>query len=125
MSEAISWSLSANSASGGSASATGITQGDATVSATLTLDPAMSAVRDLALQVDQASAVTFLAITSSLTDGSVAVTPTGGTAIALTGPILLMGAAVPLFAADLGTLAVQNTSPESAATFSVLVGLTL
>ncbi|MFW5641212.1 MAG: hypothetical protein ACOCY0_00445 [Roseicyclus sp.] len=125
MSEAISWSVTANGASGGSASAVGSTEGDATVSATVRLEPAMSAVRDLAFQVETGSAVTFLAITSSLNDGSVQVTPAGGSAIAMSGPILLVGAAVSLFAGDLGTIGVQNTSADRPATFSVLIGLTL
>lgn len=125
MSEVISWSVAAGSASSSGVNSAGSTEGDATISVSLTLDADAASARDLSLQVDDVSKVTFLAITSSLNDGSVEVKGTGANAIPLTGPILLFGAAVPLFSTDLTTLSVQNKSPDKEADLSILIGLTL
>jgi hypothetical protein len=124
MTEPVSWSLTAGGASGAGVNAAGQTAGDATVSASLTLE-AQTDPRDLALQIDDVAKVTFLAISSTLTDGSVGVRAGPGDFTALTGPILLFGGAVGLFAADLSTLTVQNTSATDTADLTVLIGLTL
>jgi hypothetical protein len=124
MTEAITWSVAAGSASSSAINSAGSTQGDATVSVSLKLDAAAAAPRVLALQVDDVTKVTFLAISSSLYDGTVEVKGTGA-ALKLTGPILLFGAAVALFANDLSALTVQNKSPTKSADFSVLIGMTL
>lgn len=125
MTESIAWSVTAGNASSSGINAAGSTAGDATVSVSLTLDPAAAAPRDLALQVDDVSKVTFLAIATDLNDGTVEVKGTGAAAIPLTGPVMLFGAAVPLFSTDLTTLSVQNKSPDKEADLSVLIGLTL
>ena len=124
MSETISWSLTAGGTSGSGVNAAGATTGDATVSVSVDLDPA-SPARALTLQVDNVDKVSFLAISSSLLDGNVTVKATGAAATKLTGPILLFGEAVALFASDLTTLTVQNTSADKAAKLSVLIGLTV
>jgi hypothetical protein len=104
--------------------AAGETAGDATVSVAVTLD-AGAGPRDLALQIDDVGKVTFLAISSTLTDGSVGVRAGPGDFTDLTGPILLFGGAVSLFAPDLSTLTVRNESQAEAADLTVLIGLTL
>jgi hypothetical protein len=121
MSETISWSLTAGGVGSG-INATGTTTGDAIVAASVELD-AGSAEKALTLQVDNMDKVTFLAISSDLLDGKVTVKATGS-AIEMTGPILLFGSAVALFASDLTTLTVHNTSVDKAAKLSVLIGLT-
>jgi hypothetical protein len=122
MSENISWSLTAGGKAGSGINVTGATAGDAIVAASVDLD-AGSAERALTFQVDKVDKVTFLAISSDLLDGKVKVKATGS-AIELTGPILLFGKAVALFASDLTTLTVHNTSVDKAAMLSVLIGLT-
>ncbi|MEM8796311.1 MAG: hypothetical protein AAGE61_12150 [Pseudomonadota bacterium] len=124
MPESISWSLNAGGTSGNAIQAAGTTSGEAIVSVSVDLD-AGSAERALTLQVDDVSKVTFLAISSTLLDGKVTVKADGANAIALTGPILLFGAGVQLFASDLTTLTVHNTSATDPAALSVLVGLTV
>ncbi len=121
MSETISWSLTAGGRSGSGINATGAIVGDAIVSASVDL-AAGSDERAVTLQVDDVSKIAFLSITSSLLDGKVTVKATGG-ATELTGPILLFGKAVELFANDLTTLTVHNTSADKAAKLSVLIGL--
>ena len=121
MSESISWSLTA----GGSINAAGTLGCEATVTVSLILDAAQQNARDLVLQIDDVSKVQFLSISSSLSDATIKVTPKDGTEMALTGPVLLFGDAVKLFADDLGTLSVQNTSPDKNCEFTVLVGMVL
>lgn len=122
MTELIAWSLTAGGASSSGIGAAGTTTCDATVSVSVDLD-AGGAERALTLQVDDVEKVVFLAISCDRLDGSVTVKATAAEASALTGPIVLFGAAVGLFASDLTTLTVHNTSSETAATLSVLVGL--
>lgn len=121
MSETISWSLTAGGGGSG-INVAGATTGDAVVAASVELD-AGSNERALTLQVDDVAKVAFLAISSDLLDGKVTVKATGS-AIELTGPILLFGEAIALFASDLTTLTVHNTSADKAAKLSVLIGLT-
>lgn len=122
MSETISWSVTAGGPSGTGINAAGATTGDATVSVSIALDPA-SGERALALQVDDVDKVTFLAVSSDLTDGDVTVRATAVDATAITGPMLMFGDAVKLFASDLTTLTVENESVDTAANLSVLIGL--
>ncbi|MFZ1468383.1 MAG: hypothetical protein WAT09_05315 [Paracoccaceae bacterium] len=98
--------------------------GDGIVSVSVDLE-AGSAARDLVLQVDTVDNVAFLAVSSSLADGKVTIKADGATATALTGPILLFGAGVKLFAGDLTTLTVHNTSAVTAAKVTILIGLTV
>lgn len=122
MSETISWSLTAGATSGSGINATGATTGDAVVVASVDLD-AGSAERVLTLQVDDVGKVALLTISSDLLDGKVTVKATGD-ATKLFGPILLFGDAVALFADNLTTLTVHNTSPDKAAKITVLISLT-
>jgi len=122
MSENITWSLTAGGASGSNIQASGVSKGDGIVSVSVELD-AGSAARALTLQVDDVDKVAFLAISCDLVDGKVTVQADGASATALTGPMLLFGAAVKLFAGDLTTLTVQNTSTDKAAKLTVLIGL--
>jgi hypothetical protein len=122
MSETITWSLTAGGTSGSAIQTKGVSVGDAIISVSVDLD-AGSAARDLALQVDTVDNVAFLAISSDLLDGSVTVKADGASATALNGPILLFGGAVKLFAGDLTTLTVHDTSAVKAAKVSVLIGL--
>ena len=82
----------------------------------------MAAQAELALQLDSVDKIVFLAISSSINDGSVEVQATGADATALTGPMILYGGAVKLFATDLSTLKVQNKHAAEKATLSVLIG---
>ncbi len=120
MSETVSWSLTAGGVGSG-IDVTGATIGDAIVAASVDLD-AGSNERALTLQVDDVAKVKFLAISSDLLDGKVTVKATGS-ATELTGPILLFGKAVALFASDLTTLTVHNKSADNAAKLSVLIVL--
>lgn len=124
MPETISWSLTAGGTSGSTIQTKGTSSGDAIVSVTVTLD-AGSAERGLTLQVDDVDKVRFLAISTDLYDSKVKVKADGAVATTLTGPILLFGAGVRLFASDLTTLTVHNTSAVDAATLTVLIGLTV
>lgn len=121
MSETISWSLTAGGVGSG-INVTSATTGDAVVSASVDLEPT-SGERALTLQVDDIDKVGCLAISSDLLDGTVTVKATG-TAIELTGPILLFGKAVALFASDLTTITVENKSADKPAKISVIIGLT-
>jgi hypothetical protein len=124
MAQNISWTYSADN-SGGGINASGSTIVDAVISASVDLDAAMAQKKDLALQVDDVSKVAFLVIASSLYDGKVEIQATGTNPTALAGPLILYGAAVGLFASDLTTLKVQNKSAQTAATLSILIGLTV
>lgn len=124
MSETITWSLTAGGTSGSAIQTKGASTGDGIVSVSVDLDVG-SAARDLALQVDTVDNVDFLAISSDLLDGSVTVKADGANASALRGPILLFGDAVKLFAGDLTTLTVHNTSAAKPAKVTVLIGLTV
>lgn len=124
MSESIVWSLTAGGTAGSSIQSSGKTSGEAIISISVDLD-AGSAQRDLSLQVDDVDKVNFLAISSDLLDGKVTVKADGATATPLTGALLLPGAAVRLFAGDLTTLTVHNTSADKSAKLSVLIGLTV
>ncbi len=123
MSEAISWSLSAGGPTGAGVSSAGQTIGDATISLSKELD--IGEGKDLSLQVDDVDKVTFLAIDCDLLDGDVTVKATSADTTALTGPILLYGEAVKLFASDLTTLSVKNNSTEKKANLTALIGLTV
>ncbi len=123
MAETISWSLTAGGATGAGINTAGSTTGEATVSVSVDLDA--QAERPLALQVDDVDKVAFLAISSDIIDGTITVKATGANATPLTGPILLFGEAVKLFASDLTTLTVKNDTADKTAKLSVLVGLTL
>jgi hypothetical protein len=124
MTETIVWSLTAGGTSGSAVQTKGASVGDGIISVSVELDAASSA-RDLALQIDTVDNVAVLAISSTLFDGSVTVKADGANATALSGPILLFGEAVKLFAGDLTTLTVENTSVVSAARITILIGLTV
>lgn len=122
MSQNIPWVFSADN-SGGGINTSGTTAADAVISASIDLDAAMATKKDLALQVDDVSKVAFVVIASTLYDGKVEIQATGTNPTAMTGPLILYGAAVGLFASDLTTLKVQNKSTITAAKLSILIGL--
>jgi hypothetical protein len=124
MPESIAWSLTISGTAGSAIQSAGQTTGDGIVSVSVDLE-AGSDERALDLQVDDIDRVSFLAVSSSLTDGKVTVKADGPAEIALTGPMLLIGPAAKLFAGDLSTLTVHNTSAADPATVKVLIGLTL
>lgn len=124
MSENITWSLTAGGTSGSSIQASGVSKGEGIISVSVELEAAGDP-RPLTLQVDDVDKVNFLAISCDLVDGKVTVQADASSATALTGPILLFGASVKLFAGDLTTLTVQNTSTEKVANLKVLIGLTV
>lgn len=125
MAQKFFWSFGGNSAAG-----VGIADGssievDAITTAEVQLVKAMAADRDLALQIDDVDKLAFFVLTSSLTDGSVEVKADTATRTKLTGPIILFGAAIKLFAGDLSTLSLKNLSATDAADIRILVGSTL
>ncbi|MFZ7090738.1 hypothetical protein [Primorskyibacter sp. 2E233] len=123
MPESIAWSLSAGGSSGSGISAAGTLLVDASMSVSRSFDAA-GAETDVELMIDKVDNVSFLAISSDLNDGKVTVQGTGDKR-ALTGPIVLFGEAVKLFATDLSVVKVQNTSPDKAAHLTILVGLNI
>jgi hypothetical protein len=125
MAETVSWAFTAASSSGAGIASGGSLAADGTTSASVQLDAAMASAAALTLQLDDVDRIAFLGIVPSLTDGSVEVQADGGSATKLTGPLMLFGAAVKLFAGDLTTLKAQNRHATKAATLSVLLGLKL
>jgi hypothetical protein len=78
--------------------------------------------RDLALQIGDVDKLAFFILTSSLTDGSVEVKADTATRTKLTGPIILFGAAIKLFAGSLDTITLKNSSTADAADIRILMG---
>lgn len=122
MSENISWSVTAGGTSGSSIIAAGASKGDAIVSVSVDID-AGAPERTLKLQVDTVDNVAFFALASDLLDGSVTVQADTATVTAVTGPMLLFGAAVKLLAGDLSTVKVKNNHADKLAKVNILVGL--
>lgn len=125
MSQLLSWSFSAGSPGGAGVNASGAVETEAIVTAEIDLDANMGAAQELALQVDDVAKVDFMIVTSTLSDGKVELQADGAAATPVTGPLVLFGGAVELFAGDLTTLSVQNKSPTDAAKLSILIGLKL
>lgn len=125
MPETVSWSFTAASSSGAGIASGGALPADGTASASVQLDAAMAAAATLTLQLDNVDRIAFLGLVPSLTDGSVEVQADGAAATKLSGPLMLFGAAVKLFAGDLTTLKAQNRHATKAATLAVLIGLKL
>jgi hypothetical protein len=122
MAQKFFWSFGGNSPAGaGIADGNGI-EVDAITTAEVQLVKNMTVDRDLALQIDDVGKLAFLVLTSSLTDGSVEVKADTATRTKLTGPIILFGAAVKLFAGDLSTLSLKNLSTTDTADIRILVG---
>ena len=125
MPQSLSWSFTASSPIGVGVNAFGTAQAEAITAAGVTLDANMAAAQDLALQIDAVDKVRFLILTSSLNDGTVELKADSATVTKLTGPLVLFGNAVELFAGDLDTLSVQNKSTDTPAEISILIGLAL
>lgn len=122
MAKKFFWSFGGNSAAGvGIADGNGIDV-DAITTADVQLVKNMSADRELALQIDDVDELAFFVLTSSLTDGSVEVKTDTATRTKLTGPIILFGSAIKLFAGSLATLTLKNLSATDAADIRILVG---
>ena len=122
MSEEITWSFTAGSSSGAGLSSNGSLEAEATTSAVVNLDANMAQAANLALQLDTVDKIAFLAISSSILDGKVEVQADGTTPTSLTGPLILYGSAVKLFANNLTTLKAQNKHASDEAQLSVLIG---
>ncbi|MDP3415497.1 hypothetical protein [Falsiroseomonas sp.] len=125
MAETLSWSVTMASSSGAGVASHGALVADGTSSASVQLDAGMAAAAPLTLQLDNVDRIAFLGLVPSLTDGSVEVQADGAAATKLSGPLMLFGGAVKLFAGDLSTLKAQNRHTTKAATLSVLIGLKL
>jgi hypothetical protein len=124
MPQKFSWSFSGGTPSGAGANNGGSVEVDAITSAGVTLAKA-SADRELALQIDDVEKLEFFILTSSLNDGSVDVKADTATRTAITGPLILYGAAIKLFAGDLQTLTLKNASATDAADITILMGFKL
>jgi hypothetical protein len=125
MPQNFSWSFSGGAPSGVGVNNAGALDVDAMISAEVTLVKAMAADRELDLQIDDVDKVAFLVLTSSLNDGSVEVKADTATRTKLTGPIILYGAAVKLFAGNLDAISLRNTSASDSAEIEILMGLKL
>lgn len=112
-------------AGGAALNASGALGAEAVMTARRRLEPAMGEAETLTLQIDDVGKLVFLAIDASLRDGSVQVGAEAASMTALSGPLLLFGAGVSLFADDLSTLSVRNTHATEAATLTILIGSAL
>lgn len=124
MPQKFSWSFSGGTPSGAGANNGGSVEVDAITSAGVTLAKA-SADRALALQIDDIEKLEFFILTSSLNDGSVDVKADTATRTKITGPLILYGEAIKLFAGDLQTLTLKNASATDAADITILMGFKL
>jgi hypothetical protein len=124
MPQKFSWSFSGGTPSGAGANNGGSVEVDAITSAGVTLAKA-SADRALALQIDDVEKLEFFILTSSLNDGSVDVKADTATRTKITGPLILYGEAIKLFAGDLQTLTLKNASATDAADITILMGFKL
>lgn len=125
MPQSYSWSYSGGSPAGAGVNIGGSFDVDGITTAEVQLTKNMSADRDLALQIDDVSKLAFLVIASSLYDGSVDVKADTATRTKLTGPLILHGTAVKLFAGDLDKISLKNVSATDVADIKILMGLTL
>jgi hypothetical protein len=125
MPQKFSWSFSGGSPSGAGVNNGGSLEIDAITSAGVTLVKNMGADRDLALQIDDVEKLAFFIMTSSLNDGSVDVKTDSATRTKLTGPLILYGEAIKLFAGDLQTISLKNSSANDAADITILMGFKL
>ena len=125
MPQKFSWSCSGGSPSGAGVNNGGSLEIDAITSAGVTLVKNMGADRDLALQIDDVEKLAFFIMTSSLNDGSVDVKTDSATRTKLTGPLILYGEAIKLFAGDLQTISLKNSSATDAAEITILMGFKL
>lgn len=119
--DSVSWSFTVGASSGAGFSSNGKHDVEATTSAVVALEANMNAPTDLSLQLADVEKIAFLAIGSSLADGSVEVKADGADAVAMTGPLILFGKAVKLFAGDLATLSVQNKHATKEAKLTLLI----
>ncbi len=125
MPQTYSWSYSGGSPSGAGVNIGGSLDADAVVTADVQLAKNMAADRDLALQIDNVDKLAFLVLASSLYDGSVEVKADTATRTKLTGPLILYGPAVKLFAGDLDKLSLKNSNATEVADIQILMGLKL
>ncbi|MBL8651917.1 MAG: hypothetical protein JNL35_16130 [Sphingopyxis sp.] len=125
MPQKFSWSFNGGSPAGAGVNNGGSLEVDAITSAGVTLAKAMGADRDLALQIDDVDKLAFFIMTSSLNDGSVDVKTDGAARTKLSGPLILYGEAIKLFAGDLQTISLKNSSATTAADITILMGFKL
>jgi hypothetical protein len=107
MPDSIAWSFNATASTGGASKSAGKTPADAVLIVRKTVPDAFDDA--LALQLETADKIAFMALTSSVYDADLTVKGTG-TAVKLTGPLVLHGNAVALFSTDLGELEVKNAT---------------
>ncbi|MEP9359597.1 hypothetical protein [Sphingomonas sp. KR3-1] len=125
MPQNYSWSYSGGSPAGAGVNVGGSVDVDAIVTAGVQLAKGMAVDRDLALQIDDVDKLAFFVLASSLYDGSVEVKADTATRTKLTGPLILHGAAVKLFAGDLDKISLKNTNATDVADIQILMGLKL
>lgn len=116
----LSWTVKLRTADGVTKGDAGTLSEQAVLVAPAELPENMSDAMDLDLQLDDVSDIQVILVTSSTYEGSVELTGTGDT-VHLTGPLLLFGDVIPLFADDLTTLKVKNTAAEPAK-LQILIG---
>ncbi|HMO76216.1 MAG TPA: hypothetical protein PKD99_09690 [Sphingopyxis sp.] len=116
------WSLGGNVPGGAGVNAGGTEEVDAITSAEVQLAEGVSTDRELALQIDDVDKLAFFILTSSLNDGSVEVETDTATRTKLTGPVILFGEAIKLFAGDLDKIKLKNASATTAADIRILMG---
>jgi hypothetical protein len=125
MPDSISWSFNAAGSSGGASKASGKSSVDAVMVANRTIKKG-AAAEELALQLESAAKVALLAITSSSREVTVKVgTGAGAKTVTLTGPLVLHGDAVKLFADDLGKVTLSAPTSDASADVSILIGFNL
>lgn len=122
MAQKLFWSFGGNSSGGAGISSGGAVEVDAITTAEVQLVKNMNADRDLALQIDDIDKLALLVVTSSLNDGSVEIKADTATRTKLTGPIILFGAAIKLFAGSLDKISLKNLSATDAADIRILMG---
>lgn len=122
MAQKLFWSFGGNSSGGAGIDSGGAMDVDAITIAEVQLVKNMTADRELALQIGDVGKLALLVLTSSLNDGSVEIETDTGTRTKLTGPIILFGAAIKLFAGSLDKISLKNLSTSDAADIRILMG---
>ncbi|HEY0013038.1 MAG TPA: hypothetical protein VGB79_09320 [Allosphingosinicella sp.] len=122
MAQKLFWSFGGNSSGGAGIDSGGVVEVDAVTIAEVQLVKNMNADRELALQIGDVGKLAILVLTSSVNDGSVEVQADTATRTKLTGPIILFGAAIKLFAGSLDKISLKNLSTTNVADIRILMG---
>lgn len=125
MPDLISWSFNATASAGGMSKGSGKVEVDAVLVANRTIKKG-AAAEELALQLEAAAKVVFLSITSTSAEVTVKVgTGAGAKTVTLSGPLILYGDGVNLFASDLGKVTLSAPTSDATADVSILIGMKL